>query len=748
MKKELFSISKIGILIGGLIITSTSFSREINPWKDVKENTIALGKTERHIHPSKYRLMSLNVELLQQNLKSVQLESSTLKSEPIFLSLPNPDGGFSEYRVFKNTTMHPDLEAKFPEIRTYNAVNVNNSKEVVKIDLTPSGFHAMILSPEKGSIFIDPYVKGDINNYQIYFKKDYSSNEIRACEFDDEVEDFISNDDAPEAFGSCELRTYRIAIAATGEYTAAVGGGTVAGALAAQVTTMNRVNGIYERDIAITTTIVANNNLLIYTNASTDPYTNNNGSTLLGQNQTNVDNIIGNTNYDIGHIFSTGGGGIAQFQSVCSSSSKARGVTGLPNPQGDAFDVDYVAHEIGHQFGGSHTFNGDQGSCSGGNRSTLNSYEPGSGSTIMAYAGICSPQNVQNNSDALFHGRSLEQIGSFITGASHTCPVKTPLSNSEPVMVSTNANTTIPTGTPFALTANATDADGDALTYTWEQYDRQITTQPPVATATTGPNFRAFEPSSSPTRYFPNLTALRSNGPFTWERLSTVARTYNFRVVVRDNATGGGCTDHLNVFIAVDGNSGPFIVTSQNTTGISWPTGSSQTVTWDVANTDAAPVSCANVDIFLSIDAGATYPITLATNVPNNGAANITVPTNIASSPVARVMVMCSNGTFFNISSTFHAITGGSTGINDLRADQSITSFYNNSNIELSMVNLDRGTYNMVIVNTLGQQLSNEKITIAKENEKLNIPFADKSAGIYYISIFNNDVKYTSKLLK
>ncbi len=668
MKKSTFSVSrKISIAAACLLIANFSFSQKaVNAWSQIKESSITENKNNRFIQPSKYRVMSLDLTTLKSKLQYAKLQNDGTKSTDVIISMPNPEGGFSDYKVYQNTTMHPDLAANFPEIRTYNAINISNEKETVKLDVTQHGFHAMILSPERGTILIDPYTKGDVANYQIYYKKDYSASRDHSCNFSEHAE-AIKGAASDKSFGSCELRTYRLALACTGEY-AAVFGGTVNGALAAQVTTMNRVNGIYERDLAVSLTIISNNNLLIQLNAGSDPYTNSSAAAMLGENQTTVNQIIGSSNYDIGHVFGTGGGGIAQRASVCSF-NKARGVTGRFNPQGDAFDIDYVAHEMGHQFGANHTYNN---SC-GGNIEPSTAYEPGSGSSIMAYAGICSP-NVQNNSDDAFHGISLEEIGSFITGSGNSCAVRTPLSNTPPTITGTNidGNITIPANTPFALTATATDVDGNSLTYSWEQFDKELTTQPPLASATTGPNFRTFKPKSSPTRYLPNLAAVKNNGPFTWEKLSNVSRVLNFRVMVRDNAAGGGCNDHADVSLNVDGNSGPFIVTYPNNAGIFWDIGQSTGVAWDVAGTDDAPVSCDKVDIFLSTDAGSTYPIQLANDVDNTGYAAITVPNN--PTIVGRIMVISSKGTFFDVSDNFLKIQTA-TGINAVSNSQIINSF-------------------------------------------------------------------------
>lgn len=565
------------------------------------------------------------------------------------INFPFPDGSMHSFNAKKNNTMSTGLESKFPQINSYDASGVDHVS-FVKWDITPKGFHAMIMRPGESTIFIDPVIQGNDQFYIVYEKSQFFTNKFMECG----VTDFSapannSSEVFKTSYASCELRTYRIAIAATGEYTV-FHGGTLADAQAAQVTTMNRVNGVYERDMAITMTIVSDNNNVIYLDAGTDPYTNGSPGAMINECQADIDAEIGSANYDIGHVFGTNSGGLAGLGVVCLTGAKARGVTGSSAPIGDPFDIDYVAHEVGHQFGARHTFNN---SC-GGNVSTTTAVEPGSGSTIMAYAGICAP-NIQNNSDDHFSGKSLEEMGATITA--HNCPVTTVLANTPPAINSTNGNVTVPANTPFALTATVTDAEGDPLSYNWEQMDNEITTQPPVATSTGGPNFRSFPSSTDPTRYFPNLTDLANGNPTTWEVVPSVSRTMNFRVTVRDNSSGqGGCSDYQDITLSTDANSGPFLVQVPNATGITYPGGSTQTVTWDVANTDQVPVACANVDILLSTDGGLTYPTVLAANVPNDGTHDVAYPN--VNSTTARIMVTCSNRTFFDISDNNFTIDG------------------------------------------------------------------------------------------
>nr|WP_294861020.1 zinc-dependent metalloprotease family protein [uncultured Fluviicola sp.] len=627
-------------------------------WKMITENEIPVSGT-RYIKPTKFLTFKLDVANMHQVLSQVKRLDDP-NYIPVFIELPKPDGTVGNYQVHENETMSLGLAAQFPEIRSYDGVAMDNSGEVVKFDLTPQGFHAMTLIPGKSTLFIDPYSfgGGDIENYVVYSRADYTSDKTFVCHLEEQLPTEIkgANDGIVKSFGNCTKRTYRLALAASAEYTT-FQGGTVALAQAAQVTTMNRVNGVYMRDLAVTLTIIPNNNLLIYTNAGTDPYTNGNPGSMINENQTNVTSVIGSANYDIGHVFGTNSGGLAGLGVVCSSSQKASGVTGSGAPVGDAFDIDYVAHEMGHEFSGNHSFRGSTGSCSG-NANGATAMEPGSGSSIMAYAGICSPQDVQPHSDDNFHGVNMNEMHLFINGSGNGCAVSTAIPNqTAPTITGTVGSVTIPANTPFALTATATDPDGDVLTYCWEQMDNGQTgtaTQPPLGTNTGGPNFRSRTPSTSGTRYFPSIASLMSNGPFTWEVLPTVNRTMHFRCTVRDNEVNGGCNDNADIIVTSTTSAGPFIVNYPTATGITWPGNSTQTVTWSVANTDIAPVACANVDVLISTDGGATFSV-IANNVPNDGSQVITVPNTATTTAI--VMVMCENGTFFDVSNNVFAIT-------------------------------------------------------------------------------------------
>ncbi|MBX3283295.1 MAG: carboxypeptidase regulatory-like domain-containing protein [Acidobacteria bacterium] len=660
-----------------LLLSAAAFAIQTGDqlWTLKDDARLSKRPAERWVIPTHYNTYSLDLSGMKDVLTTAPMEfTRQAGSQPTVISLPMPNGKFEAFSIEESPVMEPGLAARFPDLKTYRGQGIDDPTATLRFDVVPTGFHAIILRAA-GTVFIDPYARGDIQNYVVYSKSslpkpkdpwtcgfNQSPDNLRLMGLDD-LAPFGRVPDAPSVVSGDSLRTYRLALAATGEYTA-FWGGTVAGAMAGMVTTMNRVNGVYERDVAIHMNMVANNNLIIYTNAATDPYTNNNGSTMLGQNQTNLDNVIGTANYDIGHVFSTGGGGVATLNSPCNASSKARGVTGSGNPTGDGYDIDYVAHEMGHQFGGYHTFNGTTSSCGGGNRMAAGAYEPGSGVTIMAYAGICGSQDLAPHSIDTFHVKSLEQIVVFRENGG-SCGVPTATGNTPPIVSVVGGSTfNIPKGTPFSLTAAGSDANGDTLTYDWQEYDLGPASPPDTdADGNSRPIIRNYLASTSPTRVFPSLQYIlnnanvppaTTNGFLTGEILPSITRTMVFQVVARDNRAATGGINTATATVNVDGNSGPFVLTFPNAGG-TLTGNSTATVTWNVANTTAAPVNAANVQILLSTDGGNTFPIVLAASTPNDGTEDITVPNT--STSTARVKVQGVGNIFFDISNVNFSIT-------------------------------------------------------------------------------------------
>ncbi len=639
-------------------------------WQDVDETTLRLTG-DRPIVPTAYRTVALDWTKLNGLLAAAPEGADQMGASAVVLSLPLPDGGYGRFQISQTAVMHPELAAKFPEIKTYAGVGLDDATAYARLDTTPHGFHAMILSVN-GRVFIDPYSRDGIDLYQSYFARDFVPDLPADFAPDEVVEIEETGENKPEAIAGAvasggQLRTYRLAMAATGEYTQ-FHGGTVSSALAEIVTAVNRVAGIYEREVAVTFQLIPDNDQIIYTNGLTDPYTNNSGGTMLNENVSNLNSVIGTADYDVGHVFSTGGGGIAGLGVVCGS-LKAWGVTGLGSPVGDPFYVDYVAHEMGHQFAGNHTFNGSTGACSGGNRNGSTAYEPGSGTTIMAYAGICSPQNIQNNSDDYFHGISFDEIVSYTTaGNGDSCAATVNTGNTAPT-VDAGANYSIPLNTPFTLTGSATDPDGTAvLTYNWEEFDLGPAGAPNSPSGN-APIFRSFPATSTPSRTLPRLSDIVNNTQTMGELLPSYARTMNFRLTVRDNQSPAGGVAYDSAQVTAVAGTGPFLVTAPNT-AVTWTGNTNETVTWNVAGTSAAPISCANVNISLSSDGGYTYATVLAANTANDGSASVLVP-NIATS-TARVRVSCVGNIFFDISNANFTIVLGDPGDPSLTVSKSV----------------------------------------------------------------------------
>ncbi len=669
----------LAIVFGISVGSATAKTDNSDVWREKSVERIA-PRGDRLIMPDNFLVYELNRSALKSVLAQSPLEfSDESRSRENIIEIPTPDGRLERFRIVESPVLAPHIAAQYPEWKTYQAYGIDDPTATARFGVTILGFHATVFST-RGTYQIDPYQRNDIDNYMTYYKRDVPRTENFHCDLDErlhkaETPTTYNFFPAPEFSHGTQIRTYRLAIAATGEYTAVFGGQTPA---LAQVTiTANRMNGVYRKDFAVGLQLVSGTNL-VYPDAATDPFTNVINSAQLGVNQTTIDTVLGSANYDVGHLFATSNNGLAQLSSICGS-SKARGASGQPNPQGDGFDVDYVAHEIGHQIGANHTFNSD-GNCGSG--STNARKEPGSGVTIMSYAGICSStSNLQRNSIDIFLGHSQQEAIAFLGAGGAACGTLSG-SNAVPTVTVGAATYNVPFNTPYALTASASDTNGDALTYAWEHNTASggSTSTYPGTTDDDDTNLgtsrilmRPYLPTASPTRMFPSLTYILNNAneaPVTYtgtsatgsvcaatcatgEDLPSVARVINYRVTVRDGQ--GGVADATTDVNFVNTTT-PFGITSQNT-AVTYAGNSTQTVTWNVSGTTAAPISTANVKISFSTDGGQTFPNTLLASTANDGTETVTIP-NIATT-TGRIKVEAVGNIFFDINNASVTVTAG-----------------------------------------------------------------------------------------
>lgn len=604
-----------------------------------------------------------------------ELRSLLLSDEQSYvIALPLPNGEFVNFKLIPDSVMAGALAIKYPNIRTFTGTSLNQPNDTGRFDITPNGFHGMFYY-HGTRVFVEPNsvtviepselakdrmskrYDGSSQEYKSYFSQGSRLTNKNAHTFHPPKkiqQQFLSsahakagsaNKVARTSATESAITTYRIAISTAAEYTQ-FHGGTVDSTMAELITLVNRLNLLYQRDLAIKLELVGSNDLLVYTDTNTDPF-NNDGDD--GDLNTSVINgVIGSTNYDIGHVVNTDGGGLAVLGGVCDSFYKGDGMTGSFNPTNDAFYIDYVAHEVGHQFGAEHTFNGTADACSG-NRVANSAYEVGSGSTIMGYAGICDDQNLQSHSDDFFHAISIDQINDYTqNGVGSTCGTVTGELNNTAV-VDAGVDYTIPAHTPFKLSGSASDIDSENLSYSWQQFDLGNESSSLAEQVDDGsrPLFRAFLPSSQTDRYFPKLSDVLNNITSIGESLPTTNRELNFRLMVLDNE-GGASFDEVKLTVVDTGQA--FALTSPTLNEI-W-TANNNTINWQVAGTNAAPINCASVNILLSKDGGENFEIILASGVTNNGSHEISLNSFCASdinTSQARIKLACGNNVFFAV---------------------------------------------------------------------------------------------------
>ncbi len=671
------------------LMTTFGFSQSNRFWSPAKETASSITKDKavgRLSFPKEFKLFDLNLASIRQELFTVV---DNVSRHSTVISLPNADGSIEQFEVFEASNFEPALQAQYPEIRAFSGKGITDKYATLKMSISPQGIQTMVFRTDKENEFIEPYSQ-DHTVYAV-FKSHRTPGQLPwTCSVQDAqmatgLNAKVENSNVV-ASSAGQLKTMRLAQSVNAEYSnffGATSAAQVSLVLAAVNNTITRCNGVYEKDLALHLNLIANTTSVFYYTASTDPYTTWNSGNGIGdwnsQLQSTLTSVIGEANYDIGHLFGQNGGGgnAGCIGCVCTNGSKGSGITSPADgiPQGDNFDIDYVVHEVGHQLGANHTFTM---SSEGGTLANSSQKEVGSGITIMGYAGITS-QDVAPHSIDIYHEQSIAQIQANL--ATKTCPVTTNITanNATPVVAAVS-NYTIPKSTPFALTGSATDANaGDVLTYCWEQNDASTTATGASSVASptkaAGPNWLSFSPTTSPTRLCPKLSTILAGLLITpvipggdavanIEALSSVARTLNFRLTVRDNCPYSstapvkvGQTAFTDMVVTVDATSGPFAVSIPNT-AVSWAGGSTQTITWAVANSTAAPVSCANVKISLSTDGGLTFPTILAASTANDGTEALTIPNTATTT--ARIKIEAVGNIFFDISNTNFTITASS----------------------------------------------------------------------------------------
>ena len=641
-----------------------------NFWKPVNPNSIQLKSDQiREIIPVKYTSYQLDVSALSYYLRNAPTEQQFLRGDKIDMLIPMPNGELINYAVYEAPVMMSGLAAKYPSIKSYRGISSKNAADVIRFDIGPKGFHGAIRTT-KGQIYLDPFANRMKDHYISYYTKDHNpflSPTAMSCGVED---DFLTLNDSPSLNknpneltknfqnDSIKLKVYRLALVCTGEWGVRQGG-TVEDALADMNTSVNRLNLVFELDLSARVMLVNDNDQLVFVDPATDPFDQPRvGGSLLGSNTLLINNTIGLNSYDLGHIYTVGcsdTGGVAFRGSVCRPGDKGAGVTCHSSTNLLSETINIAAHEMGHQFGATHTWNScSTGLDASGQHAGAAAIEPGSGSTIMSYAGICAGgQNVQGFNDDYFHVGSLEQMYLNLRSGTGNCAEEQDVMNTEPVISLDYENGfIIPMMTPFELVGSATDAENDTLLYNWEQTDAgpKSVLGSPMGTA---PSFRSFKPNEDPKRVFPRLSRLLANAPESTEVLPTYSRELKFKFIVRDNHTGGGTAVWEEIrFNAID-SAGPFQVTYPNAIE-NLTIGDDVDITWDVANTDKAPIETEFVNIYLSTNGGFDFDYVLAEKAPNTGTASVQIPNLPGNNN--RIKINATNSIYFDINNTAFSI--------------------------------------------------------------------------------------------
>jgi len=705
--------------------------------------------------PKTYKTFEIDLDFVN-NLLIDAPDSKSRTASNVSFQIPDQNGDFLNFKVYKSATLPQELK-DLSGIQTYSGYSQNG--DIASIVTSMWGIHIGVLRPGLPDLVLQTSTR-DLQNVIVYTKNQLQPVEFE-CYTDAENLNLDLDKDNIQRINDELLRTYRFAVGTTGEYSQyhvnrAINLGIINNnatdaekknvVLAAVTVTIDRLNSVYVRDFGVMLELVPNELDVIFLDPNNDPYDNSDIMSMLNGNTNVLNNYIGFNNYDGGHLFTTyPGGGISGLGIICTG-QKGRSVTGAVHPINDAYDIDYVAHEVGHAFGCNHTF----GNSCQNNRNLSTSVEPGSGSTIMAYAGVCGP-NIQLHSDDYFHAISITEVNNFVTGVA-TCSIDTNIGNNAPVITVVNyGNVHIPKSTPFMLQAFAVDQNqGDALTYCWEQIDAvnngNIQTWVPNPTHTGGPEFRSYDPETTGVRFFPKMVNIINNTyGNSWEKLSSVNRTMTFSITVRDNHPGGGQTPADFVQFNVDQTTGPFRITNM-ANAETWQAGQTKTITWNVAGTTGGQVNCATVDLLFSADNGLTFPYVVATNIPNNGSATFTVP-GVQDTQLGRFMIKAHDNYFFDVAHGRFTIQGSGSVVENNISNLQIYPNPAQNKVNISFdVDDNKSPVSIQLFDISGRQVWDNIYEASQSFNKL-VDFGNLVRGIYVIKINNGKFAAAQKLI-
>lgn len=741
-------------------------------WHKISQSqTSNLSRVRENINAEGEQYFTLDINVFKQSLSNINGK----QSKSVEVEIPNINGDMEKFQVFENSNFVPSFQALYPQIRAYKGKGITDKSAVINFSISPKGIQTVVFRADNGTEFIEAFDK-TATTYVLFNAKNRNKGKLpfNCGTVDNGMTQEILNElNTNKILSSANSnKTMKLALSCTAEYSNYYGSDATTPdpvpVIAGMNATMTRVNGVMEKDLALHLNMINNTNVIYY-DPATDPYDdgatgstgtwNNQLRTVLHAASFNADGT-GDTAFDIGHLFgaSGGGGNAGCIGCVCvntlNTSYKGRGFTSPSNgiPEGDNFDIDYVVHEMGHQLGGNHSF-------TYGSEGTVAQVEPGSGSTIMGYAGITS-YDVQAHSDAIYAAASIKQIQNNL--GTKTCPVTTAMSANATPVVNAGLDYTIPKGTAFVLTGTATDADAsDVLTYNWEQNDVGSSTtinaaSQVSATKTAGPNFRTWSSSLSPKRYFPQMSRVFANAISItasqntyWETVSTVARTLNFTFTSRDNHVGTdyGQTAVDAMKVIVDATKGPFSIISQATTGISYPGNSTQTITWNVNGSDTI-AGGDTIDILFCTNANsgnlATFNTVLATGLPNNGSATVTIPVGLTAQ--GRFMIKASNNIFFAVNSKNFSVTASLASEAFELSNFAIYPNPNKGNFTIQFDSATQGDVN-IAVNDLRGRTVFSKVYANLGLFSQNIQLDAVQTGIYLVIVKNGDRQTVKKIV-